>query len=156
MMVEWSIVIGLIALGCFLVWAEIVFVPGVFITALIGIICSTIGIYKAYDYFGSTTGHLILAGTIALNVLNLVFIFRGRSWDKFSLKDTSDSKVRDNKTGNVEIGDIGKTISTLKPVGKAEFGDQTLEVTALAGYVSENETVEVVRIESNKIVVNTK
>lgn len=155
-MIEWSVVIGLILLGCFLVWAEIVFVPGIFVTALIGVICTSIGIQRSYVYFGNEVGNWVLTGTIVLNVLNLIFIFRGRSWDKFSLKETNTSKVKDNKSGNVNVGDLGKTISSLKPVGKAEFGDQLLEVSSLGGFVAENETIEIVGIESNKIIVTKK
>lgn len=155
-MVEWATVIILILLGLFLVWAEIVFMPGLILTAIFGLAATTGGVYYGYIYFGTQVGNWILIVAILLNLLNLYFIFRGRSWDAFSLKETHTTKVKDNKQGDVSVGDLGKALSVLRPIGKAEFGDQVLEVTSSGEFIEENSDIKIIRIESNKIVVTKK
>ena len=150
---EWLIIIGLMLFGTFLLVAEIIFVPGTTIVGILGFIFSAYCIYLGYDYFGATTGTLILIGGAVLNVVALVLAFKGKSWERFSLKGTMTSKFNDDIKHNVKVGDRGTSISSLKPVGKALFGDHETEVSSNGGYLDENIEIEVIKIESSKIIV---
>ncbi|WP_425390158.1 NfeD family protein [Ekhidna sp.] len=150
---EWLIIIGLMLLGTFLIVAEIIFVPGTTVVGILGFIFSAYCIYLGYDYFGATTGTLILLGGLFLNVIALIFAFKGRSWERFSLKGTMTGKYNDDYKFELNTGDKGMTVSSLKPVGKAIFNDQEIEVRSNGGFIGENVEIEVLRIESSKIFV---
>jgi len=53
----------------------------------------------------------------------------------------------------VQIGDEGITLSTLRPIGKAEFNSKTYEVKTSGNYVDRGEKVKITQIESHQIVV---
>lgn len=150
---EWVIVIGLMLLGTFLIVAEIIFVPGTTIVGILGFIFSAYCIYLGYDYFGASTGTLILLGGLILNVVVLIIAFKGKSWERFSLKNSMKGKFNDDFKIDLKVGDKGMTISSLKPVGKASFDDHEIEVRSDGGFINENIEIEVRRIESSKIFV---
>jgi membrane-bound serine protease (ClpP class) len=52
-----------------------------------------------------------------------------------------------------EIGDIGTVISALRPAGKAHFGDAVVDVVATAEFISRGDTVEIIEIHGNRVVV---
>jgi len=63
-------------------------------------------------------------------------------------------KGRVNENERVlEVGMKGVTVSSLKPVGKALFEDDEMEVRSNGGFVEENVEIEVLRIEGKKIFV---
>ena len=150
---DWLVIIGLMLLGTFLIVAEIVFVPGTTVVGILGFIFSAYCIYLGYDYYGPTTGTLILLAGLVLNVIALVLAFKGKSWERFSLKKTSTSRVNDDFQYDIKEGDQGVTISSLKPVGKALFDEHEIEVHSKGGYINENVKIEVLRVESSKIFV---
>ena len=150
---DWITIIGLILLGTFLIIAEIIFVPGTTIVGILGLIFSIYGVYLGYDYFGATTGSLILVGSLFVNVTALVLAFKGKSWERFSLKGSVKGKYNEDFKIDLSVGDKGITISSLKPVGNAMFDDKEIEVRSNGGFVDENVEIEVLRIESSKIFV---
>lgn len=150
---EWFSVIVLILVGTFLVVGEILFIPGVFVAGTIGVIMNIIGVIFSYKYFDNTIGTIVLIVTILVNVFSLAFVFRGKSWERFALKDESSGKAKIDHHSIFKLGDKGVTISTLKPVGKAIFGEKEVEVSSLGGYIEENREVEIIQILSDKILV---
>jgi membrane-bound ClpP family serine protease len=81
----------------------------------------------------------------------VVLSLRGKSWERFSLKETNVSKVNEV---SLQIGDLGVTLSSLKPYGKALFGDSEVEVRSNGEFLEENTNVIIVNIESSRIFVN--
>ncbi len=150
---DWITIIGLIFLGTFLIIAEIIFVPGTTIVGILGLIFSIYGVYLGYDYYGASTGTIILLVASVVNVAALVIAFKGKSWERFSLKGSIKGKFNEDLKIELKIGDKGMTISSLKPVGKAMFDDHEIEVRSNGGFVDENVEIEVIRIESSKIFV---
>lgn len=150
---EWLFITGLILLGTFLIVAEVVFVPGTTIVGILGFIFAVYGVYLGYDYFGSSTGTLILLGGLILNVIVLIIAFKGRSWERFSLKNKMTGKFNDDFKLDLKEGDKGTTISSCKPVGKALFDDNEIEVRSDGGFIKENVEIEIHRIEASKIFV---
>ncbi|MEP1033854.1 NfeD family protein [Ekhidna sp.] len=146
-------IIGLILLGTFLIIAEIIFVPGTTVVGILGCIFTIYGVYLGYEYYGVSTGSLILIGALILNVVALILAFKGKSWERFSLKGSIKGKFNEDFNLDIKVGDKGVTISSLKPVGKALFDDHEIEVRSNGGFVIENAEIEVIRIESSKIFV---
>ena len=63
------------------------------------------------------------------------------------------SKVNEEFKFSIAEGDRGKTVSSLKPVGKAIFDEHEIEVRSNGGFVEENVEIEVLRIEGQKVFV---
>ncbi len=61
--------------------------------------------------------------------------------------------VNEGLTSALEVGQEGKCISSLKPVGKAEFDNKEYEVSSLGPFVLENTVVKIIKLERNKIIV---
>jgi membrane-bound serine protease (ClpP class) len=59
----------------------------------------------------------------------------------------------ENKTAGVNIGDVGEVISTLRPAGKAKFGDCIVDVVAVAEFLDKGTKVEIIEIHGNRVVV---
>ena len=53
----------------------------------------------------------------------------------------------------VNIGDIGKVISKLRPTGKARFGNAIVDVVAEAEFLDKSAKVEIIEIHGNRVVV---
>lgn len=150
---EWFVVIGLILLGIFLVVAEIIFIPGIFIAGSVGTLISIYAIYYSYNTFGDVIGTITLAFTVIGNIVGVTLALRGKSWEKVSLKESHTSKVNENLYSTFRIGDKGISISALKPVGKALIGGKEIEVVSYGGYISENIEIEIIKLGHNKIIV---
>lgn len=154
-MVEWLIVISLIVFGLILIVGEVVFVPGTTIVGVLGLVCLVLGIYKSFEYFEAVTAYSILSGTLVLFVGILYYVFTTRIWEKFSLKQELKSKFNKDLTKDLQVGDVGITISTLRPVGKAEFSNQVYEVKSPSEYVEVDQSVEIIKIVNNQIIIKT-
>jgi len=50
-------------------------------------------------------------------------------------------------------GDVGQTLTTLRPAGKAKFADAVVDVVAMAEFLDEAIDVEIVEIRGNRVVV---
>ena len=144
-------IILIILLGIILLLLEIFVIPGVGITAVIGIALLGIGIYFGYK-INSNTGHLIFAGTFLVSVALFTLSLRAKTWDRVSLKSEIEGKVN---LVDVEIkaGDKGKTVSRLAPMGKVIINGQFAEAASLGDYINENSEIEVIKVEGNKIFV---
>lgn len=59
----------------------------------------------------------------------------------------------ESKTAGVNIGDTGEVISTLRPTGKARFGDAIVDVVAQGGFLNIGTRVEIIGIHGNRVVV---
>jgi membrane-bound serine protease (ClpP class) len=51
------------------------------------------------------------------------------------------------------LGAIGVAATTLRPAGKAQFGEQFLDVIAEGDFVNPGSRVQIIEIEGNRIVV---
>lgn len=150
---EWFIVIGFIVIGVALAIVEILFIPGTTIFGILGVASYITGIVLSYSYFPPATAHLFFLGSFVFSVGMIVLSFRGRSWERFSLKDSNTGKFNQNKTINLRVGDEGTAASNLRPIGKGDFDNQEYEVTAFGGYVDSGKRIRILKVESRKIIV---
>lgn len=152
-MIMWIVIISLLVIGLGLIIVELVFIPGTTVVGLLGLIFTGVGVAISYQHFGSDIGFYILMGTLVTSLVALFFSFRTGAWSRFALKSSIDSKVNEGITVNLKVGDEGVTISTLRPVGKAEFKAQTIEVKTSGQYIEQGQHVKIVQIENNQILV---
>jgi membrane-bound ClpP family serine protease len=87
-------------------------------------------------------------------VILTIYVLRAKTWKRISLETNIDSKaISDVK---VSVGDEGKTITRLAPMGQAVIGGESMEVKAMEGMIDSNVEVVVVMIDDNKIYVKPK
>lgn len=150
---EWLTVIGFILFGLGLIIVEIIFVPGTTIVGIGGLLCSGYGVYLSYDYFGNTVGGWVLGFTGLTALLMLVYALKSNAWDRFSLKDSNSGRVNDDYRHNFNVGEQGEAVSSIKPIGKALFSDEEVEVRSLGTYIDAGQKVKIIRIDKNRIFV---
>lgn len=148
-----GLLITLILIGFVLILAEILIIPGVGVAGVLGLLSLGGSCYYAFYEFGSLTGGIV-TGVMALILLLLtVYVLRAKTWKRFSLETNIDSKAVSTERV-IEVGDRGKTVTRLAPMGAVRVGDNVVEVKALEGMIDTDVEVEVVLIEDNKIYVS--
>lgn len=149
----WIIIIALLAIGLALIIAEIIFIPGTTLVGVLGLVFSIAGIVISYQHFGSDVGFYILLGMALATAGSLYYSFKSGVWSKFSLKSSHNAKVNEGLVSELTIGDEGKALSTLRPVGKAKFKNHEYEVKTVGDYVENGTPVRIKLIMSNQIIV---
>ena len=152
-MVEWITVISLIGFGLALIVAEIIFVPGTTLVGVVGFAFLILGTGLSFRYFGGEVGWITVGCTSVASGVILYYSFSANVWGKFSLKSKSDSKVNEGELDQLTVGTEGQTLSTLRPVGKAELNNKIFEVKTLGEYLDSGKRIRVIKILSNQIFV---
>lgn len=145
-MADWVIVLSLVGFGVLLMLVEFFFVPGTTVVGILGFACTLIGLYFGYSYFGTETGHLITAGAAVVTIFAFVYSFRSNTWNRLALKNKIEGSVND-EVMPLQVGDMGKTVSALRPLGSAEFGGDIYEVRTIGNFMDSGKVVRIVRVE---------
>ena len=150
---EWVIVGSLITLGIILIIIEILFVPGTTIVGVLGFLFEIGGVYLSYDYFGETTGTIVLVAAFLISSACIILCFKSGLWKKLALKDEHTSSTYEGRTSGLSVGLKGITLSSLKPIGKALFNEKEYEVKTFGKFLYDNEKIAIVKLEGNTIIV---
>ena len=145
----------LLVIGIILILIEILFIPGTTIFGILGIISIFSSDYLSYSYFGSeiAIGYSILNSILSLIII--VYALKSDTWKKIALNKVHLEKVNKNKYDELKKGDLGLSSSSLKPYGKAIFGNNTYEVKSLENFIEENKKIKIINILQDKILVKT-
>ena len=147
-----TFVIILIALGILMLLVEILLLPGVTVAGIIGLLFMAAGVYVGYQQ-GPIQGHVaLLFGSVA-SVVMAVYVLRPRTWRRVALREHIDSQAGPNMGKRVQVGDTGTTLSRLAPMGKANIGGQTVEVSSIGQLIDPQQPIVVVKVEENRIIV---
>jgi len=152
-MITWIAIICLIVVGLVLIVIETMFIPGTTVVGIIGLLCVISGLYLTFENYGSVIGWIATGGTAIITGAVFIYSFKSGAWNRFALKDSMNSKVNQDKPILVRIGDEGIALSTLRPMGKAEFNNEVLEVRSQGELVPSNSKIKVIKIEKRKIFV---
>jgi membrane-bound ClpP family serine protease len=162
----------LFLLGLVLLALEIFLVPGLGIPGISGIILVIVSLGLAtlvkkpetqheWIEFGTTltTISLSLIGAIA-GAFALAYYLPHIPWaNRLVLVPPADpsapyeTEVAEPSPYAGLLGAIGEAATTLRPAGKARFGDEFIDVVAEGNYVQPGSRVQVIEIEGNRIVV---
>jgi len=151
---DWIGILILLGLGILLIVLELIFVPGTTVIGIFGLVLTGFGVGAAYYYYNATTGHIVLASTATLLIVSLIYAVRSGTWTRFSHKGTHQAKVNEDYGPRFEVGAQGVTISSLRPIGKAEIKGQIIEVRTQGDYLETATTVEVIKIDGKRIYVS--
>lgn len=149
---SWLLIFILILVGLLLLIVELLIIPGTTIVGIVGFIVMTVGVWGSFVHFGTESGLLVLFATIVLSGLAVYLSLRSTTWKKAMLQTSIKSKVN-TKALQLEVGDRGKTISRLNPMGKANFNHEFYEVSSFGDFIDENTEVRVVEVDGSKILV---
>ena len=153
-----TLIIIIILLGVLLFIIEFLLVPGITVAGIGGAILIVGGVIMAYHHHGSTIGNFTLLGTALISFLTVFIVLKSGTWKKIMLKKDISGKVNvvDQTGAEVKIGDAGKTITRLNPMGKVEINGNYFVAQSLNKYIDQKTDIEVIKVLSNKLVVKLK
>lgn len=144
---------SLLSIGLILVLVEVLFIPGTTVVGVLGFLVSLTGIVFAFLNFDQTLALWITALAAVLNLAAIWYGFSSGVWNKFSLKSSIKGGAFDGRTEGLEVGMLGTAISDIKPFGKAKFQEELYEVKSDSGFIEVGKSLEISKIENNKIIV---
>lgn len=144
-------IIFLILLGLFLLFLELFIVPGVTFVGIFGFLFLAAGIYYIYSIFGMNIGNISLGVLVLITVLGIFISFKKGAWNKFALKEEIQGKVNVLDESLFEIGDIGLTLSDLRPMGTAQINEQNIEVQSVSDFIDTGNKIKIIKIDGNKV-----
>ena len=152
----WSVIVVLILIGLLFIILEILVIPGVAIFGILGVIIILIGVWQSYITYGTTAGHIVLASSILLSIVTLVFSLRSKTWKRMMLNSKIEGKTNVIDENKIKAGDTGKTTSRLSPAGKAIINGDYYEVHTQSEFMDPGTEIEIIKIDFNKIYVKQK
>ena len=150
------IILLLVVFGILLILLEFLVVPGITIAGIGGFALMTGGVYLAYDHYGTPVGHYFLLGVILVMAASIYYAFSTNTWKRLSLKAEISGKVNEHDEDSFKVGDTGKTITRLAPIGMVEVNNVSIEGKSVGPFINENTEIEVVKVLQNKLIVKPK
>ena len=139
--------------GIILIILEIVAIPGTTVAGLSGVAMLVYGIVQVFNEYGNTWGIITLFIALAFCAFLLIYALRAKTWKKFALNKSIDSKANDIKIEEFKVGDKGITITRLAYAGMAEINGQRIEVFTANTFLDPKTEVVIERIDGSKIFV---
>lgn len=147
-----GLIITLILVGLVLIAAEIVLIPGVGFAGFLGLAALGGSCFYAFNSISTTAGLAVTGIVLLLLVLLVIYVLRAKTWKRITLNTNIDSKANEVEV-EVRMGDRGRTVTRLAPMGMVRRDEITFEAKALEGMIDPGVEVEVVMMEDNKIYV---
>ncbi len=156
-------------IGAMLIVIEIFVIPGTVITGMLGALMvlgsivwamvdhwpSQPGTLKGNDFEGPmlnliiALGGAVVVGAIIAKLLPHTFIYRRM------VLGNALSSVPETWKPSVSAGDTGIAKTTLRPAGKATFGDHVVDVMSDGTFIDSGANIRVVNIEGMKVIVES-
>lgn len=146
-------IILLLVCGMALIVLELVAIPGTTIAGLAGVGLSIWGIYRVFVEYGSFWGGMVIVFDVLVCLILLIFTLKSKVWKRFAQKEEISSKVNEIKTV-VNVGDKGKTITRLAPMGTALINNERMEVYTSTSFLDPETEIVVEDVSGSKIRVN--
>ena len=154
MTLEILLVAGVILIGIIFIMIEIFLLPGVSLSGIAGGILLAGGIIYSYHYVSITFGHITLTASILVSLIALIILVRSKSLRKIALKTEIRETVDNSELSKVAVGDHGKAISRLNPMGKVLINNNIMEAKTLEGeMIDEDSEIVILKINSNNVIV---
>jgi len=155
----------LVGVGVILVALEIFVVPGITVVGVAGVVALVAGLGMTLFGAGATSAVIIGAlGRVALSILlalagalALMRILPSLPFGRRLVLDTGMDAdlgyVSAPESDHHLLGRTGTTVSPLRPAGIAEIDGTRVDVVSDGGFVDAGATIEVSRVDGNRIVV---
>ncbi len=149
------LIIGLLLLGILLLVLEILVLPGM-IAGIIGGAFLMAGIVWMYAAEGTTAGNISLIATLVVTILTIYFSLKSKSWTRYGLKSTIDSRVNDITSLSIQEGAEGRTLSALRPSGTILIDGSRVEANTSGEMIDAGSKVIVTKVLPNRVIVKIK
>ena len=150
---EWITIVSLLVFGIVLLAAEIVLVPGTTVVGLAGVILIGIGVWMGFRNLGSGYGYFILGVSVVLTAAFVYIGLKKQTWQKFALTTVNKARVNEDVKHELAIGEVGTTLSSLRPIGTGYFHGKHFEVCTNGEFIPTNTGIRIIKIEHHRIVV---
>ena len=148
-------IVLLILLGALFLVAEVVFLPGVSVGALMSAVCYGGAVFLAFTDFGSAGGFIVIAAIVLSSLVAMIFSLRAKTWRRLSLEQEIDSSSMSDPAAELTVGTRGIAVSRLAPMGKVDFGGRIYEAKSLDRFVDPRTEVEIIGFENFNVIVRT-
>jgi membrane-bound ClpP family serine protease len=149
-------IVLLILLGVFLFIVEFLLVPGITVAGIGGAIIMGVAVYFAYTGHGNTVGNYTLVATLVFTVGGGAYVLRAKTWQRLALNKDIESKVEVGlENGVIKVGDRGKSITRMAPVGKVLINGLSVEGKVNRGFLDPNTPVEVIKVLNTQVIVKS-
>ena len=155
---EWVYSLALLVLGFVLVLLEIFVIPGLNIFGIVGLLTAIAGIGYAYVNMGSLAAGVVAGLGLVGTAILVRLMLKVRAWNRLVLNDGMTRKAGYDsvKPGREALlGQTGQAVTTLRPAGRAQFGERVVDVVSEGGYIERGEQVEVLKVAGNRVVVQS-
>ena len=159
----------LFAIGLVLLALEIFVVPGFGLPGIAGLSCIFVGIYLAmvkrpvpefsWDYQMLNTAMLTILCMAVAVAIGIVVIWKtapeSRLKQLMVLSASEQADLGYTASENLEalVGQSGKSLTHLRPAGKALIGDEPVKVQSQGEFIEKDRPLKVVRVAGNKVFV---
>ncbi|HSI89480.1 MAG TPA: hypothetical protein VK927_00115 [Adhaeribacter sp.] len=150
---EWITIVSLLAFGILLLVVEIVLVPGTTLVGLLGVILMGVGVWMGFRDLGLTYGYWLLGLSIALTTLAVYVGLKRKTWHRFSLTTVNKGRVNEDEQNQLPVGSVGKTLSSLRPIGTGYFNGKQFEVQTRGEFIQTGMQLRVIHSEPHHIIV---
>ena len=147
------ITVVMVLLAALLLTVEVVLIPGFGVTGILGMLAMAGSVFYAFFALGYVAGWITVLVSVLICIALFLWALYGKSLDRLALKKRIDSSVKEDEIKNFMVGDRGFAKTRLALIGEANFGGLIVEVKSEAGFISENEEVEIIRISGDSIFV---
>ena len=148
-----GLIIILVLLGVFFLVAELIFLPGVTLGAILAAASYGAAIYFAFVRLGIIGGVLTIAVVVAAALVAVVMSLRAKTWQRLALNDKVEGTSMDSPAQALKVGDKGVAVSRLSPMGKVKIDGKVYEAKSVDAYIDQRCEVEVVDFENFNVVV---
>ena len=146
-------IVLLILFGVLFLVAELVLLPGVSVGALLALVSYGGAVYLSFREFGTVGGIIAITVVLLLSLVSTIVSLRSKTWQRFSLRQEIDSSSMPRPEEELHVGERGRTLSRLSPMGKVEIDGRIYEAKSLDAYVDPRREVEVVGFENFSVIV---
>lgn len=146
-------IVLLIILGLILLLIEFAVIPGVTIAGIGGFLLLAASVYIAFADLGNLAGFITLAVVLIASPVMIYYLFKSRAGKKMILDSEISGKVENFNPEKVKVGDIGKTIGRLAPMGKIKINGEVVEAQSSGMFIDHQIDVRVIKTQLNKIIV---
>lgn len=146
-------IILFIILGIVLLLIEFTVIPGVTIAGIGGFVLLGASVWIAFSSLGLVPGFITLGVVLLIAPAMVYYFFKSSAGKKMILDNKIDGKVELVNNTKISIGDTGKTIGRLAPMGKVKVNGEVIEAQSTGALIDQNVEIKVLKVISNKIIV---
>lgn len=146
-------IVLLIFLGIVLLLIEFTVIPGVTIAGIGGFLMLAASVYIAFVDLGNFAGFITLAVVLIISPIMIYYFFKSRAGKKMILDSEIDGVIENFNPDKLKVGDIGKTIGRLAPMGKIKVNGEVVEAQSNGSFIDHQTDIRILKIHQNKIIV---